>query len=308
MKASGAGGRGSRLAYLYLILTTSIWGSLYVATRIALKTIPPITLLSLRYILAFATLASILAARRRGGEKIESVAAGDRKYLVLVGVVGYFLGVGAQVVGTKYAGASVASLINAMNPVCITAFAAIMLRERLSARKIVALVALVAAVAGAYVILGGSGGGGAAIGIAFSILSVILWSLSSVVVRRLGGAYDPMLITAWGIGIACACSLPAAGIELALSPAEGMLSWTNLACVLYLGIVCTALPNFLWNKSLSMLEASTCSLFYPLQPLVSVALGTALLGERVDAKFVLGTALIIGGILFSVMRPRVKSA
>jgi drug/metabolite transporter (DMT)-like permease len=295
-------GRDSRLAYLYLVITTSIWGSLYVVTRIALRTIPPITLLSLRYILAFAVFAAILAARRRRGQAPKAIESGDRKYLVLVGVLGYFLGVGVQIVGTKYAGASVASLINAMNPVCITFLAAIILKERLTARK---LVALAAAVSGAYVILGGASSGGAVLGIAFSVLSVLLWSLSSVLVRKLGDKYDPILVTAWCIGIACACSLPAAGIELALSPSEGMLSWTNLLCVLYLGVVCTALPNFLWNKSLSMVEASTCSLFYPVQPLVSVLLGVAVLGERVDGKFIAGAVLIVGGVLFAVIgRPR----
>lgn len=299
MSGERTAGGGQRLAYLYLVATTSIWGSLYIATRIALRTIPPVTLLCLRYLLAFATLAAILAARRGRGVAAKSVEKGDRKYLVLVGVLGYFLGVGAQVVGTKYAGASVASLINAMNPVCITFLAALILKERLSARKVVALAA---AVGGAYVILGGSGGGGAALGIAFSVLSVVLWSLSSVVVRKLGGKYDPVAVTAWGIGIACACSLPAAGIELALSPREGMLSWTNLACVLYLGLFCTALPNYLWNKSLSLVEASTCSLFYPLQPLVSVALGTAILGESVGVNFAIGSALIVGGVLFAVIK------
>jgi drug/metabolite transporter (DMT)-like permease len=295
-------GRDSRLAYLYLVITTSIWGSLYVVTRIALRTIPPITLLSLRYILASAVFASILAARRRKGQAPKAIEPGDRKYLVLVGVLGYFLGVGVQILGTKYAGASVASLINAMNPVCITFLAAIILKEKLTARK---LVALAAAVSGAYVILGGASSGGAVLGIAFSVLSVLLWSLSSVLVRKLGDKYDPILVTAWCIGIACACSLPASGIELAFSPSEGMLSWTNLLCALYLGVVCTALPNFLWNKSLSMVEASTCSLFYPVQPLVSVLLGVAVLGERVDGKFIAGAVLIVGGVLFAVIgRPR----
>jgi drug/metabolite transporter (DMT)-like permease len=286
-------------AYFYLVLTTSIWGSLYVVTRIVLRTIPPITLLLCRYVIAFAALYGILAARKRRGIPCEAIEVGDRKYFALVGFIGYFLGVGAQILGTKYAGASVASLINAMNPVCITFLAAVVLKEKLGFRKIAALAA---AVFGAYAILGGSGSGGAARGIAFSIVSVVLWSLSSVVVRRIGQKYDPLVITTWAIGIAGACSVPAAGIELASVPHGGMLTLTNALCLLYLGAVCTALPNFLWNKSLTMLEASACSLFYPVQPLVSVILGVIVLGETIDARFIAGSALIVGGILFAVIR------
>ena len=288
-----------RRAYLSLVFTTSVWGSLYVVTRIVLRTVPPITLLSARYVLAFSILYGILAATKGKGIAIAKIEAKDRKYLVFVGVVGYFLGAGAQVIGTKYAGASVASLINAMNPVCISFFAAILLKEKLGARRILALVA---AVSGAYVILGGSSPGGAVLGIAFSILSVILWSISSVLIRRVGQSYEPMVITTWGIGIAAACSIPAACLELFASPHGGMFTATNILGLLYLSLVCTALTNFLWNKSLSMLEASTCSLFYPIQPLVSAALGVAVLGEDIGASFVAGAALIVGGILFALLR------
>ena len=56
-----------------------------------------------------------------------------------------------------------------------------------------------------------------------------------------------------------------------------------------------------------MVEASTCSLFYPLQPLVSVLLGIAVLGERIDLQFILGAICIIGGILYAVISERKKS-
>jgi hypothetical protein len=109
-------------AYFCLVLTMSTWGSLYVVTRIVLRTIPPISLLLFRHVIAFAALYGILAARMRRGIPCEAIEVGDRKYFALVGLIWYFLGVGAQTLGTKYAGASVVS--------------------------------------GAYVILGGSGSGG----------------------------------------------------------------------------------------------------------------------------------------------------
>jgi drug/metabolite transporter (DMT)-like permease len=43
-------------------------------------------------------------------------------------------------------------------------------------------------------------------------------------------------------------------------------------------------------------------MFYPVQPLVSALLGILLLGEQLSLTFVLGGALIIFGVLFSVIR------
>ncbi len=73
---------------------------------------------------------------------------------------------GAQILGTKYAGPSVAALINAMNPVFITLLAVILLKEKLTFSKVFALLTTLA---GAYIILGGAKNVGTVIGIAFSL-------------------------------------------------------------------------------------------------------------------------------------------
>ncbi len=283
-----------RRAYLYLALTTSIWGSLYIATRIALETVPPITLLFFRYAIASVAL---LALTRATGKRMQ-IKREDRKYFLFIGAVGYFASVGAQIVGTKYAGASVASLINATNPIFITFFAVLILKEKLTRSK---LVAMIATLAGAYVILGGAQAVGTAWGVACSLTSVVLWSLTSVSVRRITRTYDPIVLTTYAILIAVVGALPCAGLELYFAPHGEIFSARNLLCFFYLGVICTALPNILWNKSLSLVEASTCSLFYPLQPLVSVLLGVTLLGERVDLKFGVGALLIVGGILYAML-------
>ena len=283
-----------RKAYLFLSLTTSIWGSLYTVTRIALETVPPITLLFFRYVIASVA----LFALTRVMNKNMKIKREDWKYFLFIGAVGYFVSVGAQIVGTKYAGASVASLINATNPIFITFFAVLILKERLTRSK---LIAMIATIIGAYVILGGAQTVGSVWGIAFSMTSVILWSLTSVSVRRITRGYDPIVLTTYAILIAVICALPFAGLELYLVPHGEIFSLRNILCFLYLGVICTALPNILWNKSLALVEASTCSLFYPLQPLVSVLLGVTLLGEQVDLKFGIGALLIVGGILYAML-------
>lgn len=283
-----------RQAYLYLALTTSIWGSLYTVTRIALETVPPIALLFFRY--AIASVA--LLALTRAMNKRMQVRREDWKYFLFIGAVGYFASVGAQIVGTKYAGASVASLINATNPIFITFFAVLILKEKLTRSK---TVAMIATIAGAYVILGSAQTVGTVWGIAFSMTSVILWSLTSVSVRRITRSYNPIVLTTYAILIAVICALPFTCLELYVTPHGEIFSVQNILCFLYLGVICTALPNILWNKSLALVEASTCSLFYPLQPLVSVLLGITFLGEQVGLKFAVGAILIVGGILYAML-------
>ena len=104
-------------AYVYLLLTFFLWGSLYVVSKFVLGKLPPFTLAFVRFLLAFAALSVIDMHPQK---KL------DRKhypYVLLIGFGGYFISVGAQLLGTKYAGASVASLLNSMNPVTMTATA-----------------------------------------------------------------------------------------------------------------------------------------------------------------------------------------
>jgi drug/metabolite transporter (DMT)-like permease len=280
-------------AYVLLILTTSIWGSLYIVTRIALETVSPVTLLCSRYLFAAPALFAIVRLRGKPC-RIESK---DRMTIFLIGAVGNFTAISLQVFGTKYAGASVASLINSINPVFIILFAVILLKERLTLRK---FLATAATLVGVVVVLGRAPEVDRAWGIGLSIASVVLWSLSSIFIRRLSGKYDPMTITLFTILSAALCSIPFALIETFLAPHGTPFTLKSLLCLAYLGIICTALPNLFWNKSLSLVEASTCSLFYPIQPLVSAALGIAVLGEKMTLGFWIGGAFIVGGIVAAV--------
>ena len=137
--------RSDSVVYGFLALTTMLWGSQYIANRVLMEAVPSFTLLSLQLILSAIVLAAIQLVRRP--EKIEKprrIAKGDRKYVLLLGLGGYVLSVGLQQLGTKLAGASLASLINCMNPVAICFFAVVLLHERMTAKKVVCIASAVA--------------------------------------------------------------------------------------------------------------------------------------------------------------------
>ena len=52
-----------------------------------------------------------------------------------------------------------------------------------------------------------------------------------------------------------------------------------MLAVLYMGVLGTAVTHSLWNYSLRVMDASFCSMFYPMQPLVS-----SIFGRSVSAR------------------------
>jgi len=67
-----------------------------------------------------------------------------------------------------------------------------------------------------------------------------------------------------------------------------------------MGTIGTAAPHSLWNYCLSKMDASFCSMFYPLQPLVSATLGVIFLGEEITSNYLIGAAIICAGIIAAV--------
>ncbi|MDD3168325.1 MAG: DMT family transporter [Eubacteriales bacterium] len=284
-------------AYLYLLLALTSWGSLYVASKYVLEVVPSFTLLFIRYFIAL----SILFAVYRRYPKAE-IEKKDYKYLFLIGFVGYFLAIGFQLLGTHYCNASMASLITSMNPAMIILLAIPILHERITLHKGLAVsITLI----GTVVIIGNLGSGNTVIGVVFSFISMAAWSLTSVVVRFSCQKYDSITVTIYSMLIGLVFALPAALLEMKLTAFNfSEITSPVVIWMLYIGIVCTAGGLLFWNKALELADAATCSLFYPIQPLTSAILGVLILGEVLSLNFVIGSALIIGGILYAVIAER----
>ncbi|MEE0154455.1 MAG: DMT family transporter [Agathobaculum butyriciproducens] len=254
--------RNDKTTYLLLALTTVLWGSLYTASKVLLDVIQPFTLLCLRYIIAAIAMTILQRLRKPDPNgKPRRIKGGDWKYVIMFGLGGYVLSIGLQQYGTKLAGASLASLINCMNPIAICFFAVLLLHERMTMKKVVCIVS---AVAGAVCIVGGDAGGGHLLGIALSLGSVLTWSALSVFMRSFSQKYDALTVTTCGIYVAAIGTLPLMLREIITHPEMDFLHAKYILGLFYVAIFCTTIPHSLWNYCLSRAEASTCSLFYPI--------------------------------------------
>ena len=282
--------------FVPLFGTFILWGSMYVVSKIALRSMPPVTLLALRYIVSIPALFVILKLRK----KLRPLEKEDVLTIGAIGLMGYFASFCLQMMGISRLTGSLSSLLGAMNPIIIPILAAIFLKERLTLAK-VACVAV--SMAGVVLIVGVDGTADAA-GAAMMLISVLLWSGASIIIRRTAGRYDPVQV----VMMAMIAALPFTGLlattEWAAQPV--VFSVESVLAVLYMGLIATALAHTLWNISLSLMDASFCSMFYPMQPLVSSILGVAILDEEITPSFVAGGLIICCGIVGAVLSGRKK--
>lgn len=282
--------------YGLCVATFFLWGSIYVFSKFAFQAFSPLTVLFLRNVVAIVPV--WLAARKRGFRKVKREHI---RYFLICGVLGYAVATGLVLKANDLLSAGAASLINAANPVFIILFAVVLLGERMTLRR---GLGVGCALVGVVAVIGLELGAVSPAGIVFSVLGVILWALSSVILRKVSRLYPPEQVTL----LCLAISLPVA-LAGALVETGGALPTVTLpavASVLYIGVFGIALANLLWNRCLAVMDASLCSMFYPLQPVCSALLGILLLGEPVTVNFLLGGALICAGVVIGVGEKNVK--
>ncbi len=286
----------NRRTMIPLLGTFLCWGSLYVVSKIALRTIPPVTVLMLRYLVAIPAL--FLLLKLRG-----ALRRVEKRHLLIVGAIGftgYFASFCLQMLGINRLAGSVSSLLGAMNPIFIPVLAALFLGEALTLAKVLCVAVSMTGVA----IIVGVGGAVDLWGAVLMLLSVFLWSSASIIIRKLRGFYDPMQVAMMAMIVALPFTGAWAAIELQTNACT--LTAPSVLAVLFMGLVGTATAHSLWNYSLSKMDASFCSMFYPLQPLTSSVLGVLVLGEEITANFVIGGVIICCGIVAAVLSAKKK--
>lgn len=285
-------------AFGLLFVTFFIWGSVYVGGKMVAGDLPPALVACLRC--AMAMLPLLLMARKHLNVKIDR---DDWKYFFLVGSLGYFLTIFLIQIGISLTGSAMASLINALTPVSVTILAALLLKERITPIKVLCLIL---ALAGTVVITRGAGSQSELLGIAVVFLSVIAWGFASVYMRRLTAKYPAVLVTTYGMAISLLFHIPAGIVSAVTQPVS--FSPKVVLVILYLGFFGSGAAQFTWTRCLSLLPASTCSLFYPLQPAFSALLGALILKESFTAAFFLGLLLISLDVVLSVWETKRLSA
>jgi drug/metabolite transporter (DMT)-like permease len=280
---------------IYGLTAAAIWGGMYVVSDVVLPIIPPFTLLSIRLLLGLIAIAPF-ALRQRVRPSCRELSM-----LLGVGFIGFGLSVGAQFVGTDQSTALNGTLVTTASPAFILLFAALILRERLTARRIAA-VAL--ATFGVILILDPSKADFSSqtfVGNLALAFAAVTWGLYSVLVRRVSGRLDTMMITTVAFIGGLFLTIPAAVVELPQRPI-GQIDGGIILGILYLGIVSTAVAMWLWNRSFALVDASVASLFFFAQPLVGTLLSILLLHQQMTLPLWIGSLCIAAGLVLSVYR------
>ncbi|MDM5234921.1 DMT family transporter [Bacillus cereus] len=289
------------LGAICLSLAASIWGGMYVVSKYALDFIPPLTLVWLRFIIAFIVLYAILKIAEKKQKKKATIRKKDWLLFAWIGFIGYFISITCQFIGTKLSDAHTGSLVTSATPAFMVIFAALILKEKLTARR---LLSTIIATIGVIIVIGWDIEiGSYFIGTIILVWAAITWALLSIYVKIASAQFSSLVITTYAIFFSLFFITPFMIWEIQSTSIEAVNTYVILG-VLYLGIVSTAGAFFLWNKGLELMDASIGSLFFFFQPIVGSLLGWFLLNETLNSNFFIGGILIICSVLITTLEKK----
>ncbi len=291
----------SILPYFALTATFLFFGLSFVASKYALKSVPPLTLILLRFLLASLILGILYFRKGR-----TPLAPGDRWRLSLLSLIVpglYFL---AETYGLKLSSATSISLLISTIPIFASLLAFLILGEKVGIWRGAGIVLSIAGVG--IIITSGEEGVqvgriiqvGNLLGIAAAVCAGLYMSLG----RDLLSRYSPRVITTFQAFFTVALFLPLAGWEQ-IDYRWPEINLLTIFAVIYLALFCSILAFFLWNYGISRLEASKAAVFTNLAPVFTVLGAYFFLGERIQLGQIIGGTLVIGGVsLASATRSR----
>ncbi|MEN0052651.1 MAG: DMT family transporter [Mucilaginibacter sp.] len=285
-----------------ILFVMIVWGSSYPVTKIIINDVPPLTLAFLRCSIGALTLLGLFFISK---DKPVKAYFNDVPWLAIVcmgltGVTGFyfFFNLSAQLTS-----ASVGSLIQGFIPVCIALFAAIFLKEKLSAAQINGIIiSLIGVVLIGFLAPNNNDVPNSTRGNLYMIVAILAWAAYTIISKKVA-QLNPFLITSLSSLAGALFLLPAALFENRLHgwPVIHLNSWL---VILYLGIISSGVCYLLYNQSLKVLTAAQVGNFANLDPVVGLFIALVFLHDKVNLLQIAGAVLVLAGIVLSTGKSR----
>lgn len=282
--------------HLELLAACFFWAISFIASKAALESAPPLTVVTLRLVLA--SLCFVLWFSYRGWPRMSWDRA-QLGRLFLLSLFGTSLHYGTQTAGLQYTAASNASLYASTCPISIALIACVFLGERLTGRKVAGILL---ALAGGLTAMGWStltsvDFMGHLWGDSLVFISIFLWALFTVYGKKLCGELGAMELIGVVTIVGTLTMLPVSGAELWLKGAGlGDITARSWLAIAFLGLTCSFLATLLYFLALERTESQKVGVYLYTIPLMTYAAAWLMLGEAIGWNLGLGSLLVLSGV------------
>jgi drug/metabolite transporter (DMT)-like permease len=274
-----------------LIAAVILWGSTFVGTRIALKSLEPSVILWIRMMTALLILLPF-------SKKIvpKKYIRGDWKLLipmVLFQPCLYFL---LESNALRFTTSSQAGVIAASVPILVTLGAWLFLSESITRLTVLGLML---SIAGVFILTMSQGGDSQAenpvLGNSMEFLAMICAAANILIIKKLSDRYNALTLTAMQIIAGSIFFLP--GFVTLINMDSSVWTLRLIMLLLYMGAFVSLGAFALYNWAMSRISASKASSYINLVPVSAIIFGWMILGEKLNTTQSLAAIVVLAGVL-----------
>jgi drug/metabolite transporter (DMT)-like permease len=290
------------LPYLALLLAHLIWGANYVAAKIVLTEVPPMSLGFLRFGLGCLLITPFLMTiePRKKIIKLEHIPK-----LILGAVLIACINITFFYLGLARTSAINASILELTIPIISVLIGWWVLREKIF---VVNVFGIILGLLGALTIIGlpillfSDSAKIEFFGNFLLILGSISFVVGAVIMKKMLKIYPPLVITSFTFLVACLIFFIPAVVESYNNPSWiGSISILSMLGILYITVLSSICAYFLLLWGISRIDVSHANLFQYLEPIVAATLAVPLLGERISYSFIVGFCMIALGVYWGTL-------
>ncbi|MDP2295921.1 MAG: EamA family transporter [Pseudolabrys sp.] len=282
-------------AKLLVLVLAFAWGFNWIAAAIALRDVSP---WSLRFAGSGIGTATLFAAALLTGHSLK-VPRGEYKHIMVAGFLNVaafqILSAFAQMVGDT----SRVVIVTYSMPIWATLFAFILIGERLSGIR---LLALALCVAGLTILVWPLFSHGFPPAVFLALGCALTWSFASVYIKWAKVTTEPLANAAWQLVFGF-LFIAVGTFIFDGYPRLWPIETSTLLAVLYVGVFGVGLAHFLWWSIVGKLPTVTASIGALLVPVVGVIASIVFLGEKPTVNDIVGFVLIFCAAACVLLQP-----
>lgn len=266
-------------AYLYLLFTLLAFSSIEVSSKPLMGSVDPFFMTAFRFLIGGLVLMFFVD---------REIEIKDFLPLALIGSLNGILSMTTLQLSVMYSNASTAATLVASNPIFVSLFALLILKERHGLRK---YIGIALGFLGLLIFSLGKIEGDSWLGIFYGVIAALTFGLYTVLLGKYTKKYSPVTATAYST---LTSSLIYVAI-LAISghfyvPNVGVPQWLIL---IYLGVIVTGLAYLTYFKAIELIGAAQSSRVFFLKPIVATFFAMLFLGESLSSTKVVGMLIVL---------------
>lgn len=268
-----------------LILVTIIWGGGFVASDMALESMTPFQIMTVRFFLAVVLMGLISIKSLKGITKEEVKAGG------LMGIA-LFAAFALQIIGLQYTTPSKNAFLTALNVVIVPFIAFVILKKKIGAKGIIGAFMSVAGVA----LLSLNGDLTVSLGDGLTLLCAVGFAFQIFLTGEFVKKYRATVLNF--IQMATAFILSVIGM-FCTGETNFQVTSKGWLSVLYLGVVSTTICYLLQTASQKYVDETKSAIILSMESVFGTLFSIIILHEVITPRMVAGCVIILAAVIIS---------